>query len=78
MDKLKPLMERIAETDGLIDQIVYKLYGLTEGEIGIVKGSSAESQFDKFVLLKSQNLYVSSFLLAMKATRISFRAWSMR
>jgi hypothetical protein len=33
--KFKPLMERIAATDGLIDQIVYKLYGLTEEEIGI-------------------------------------------
>ena len=39
VDKLKPLMERIAETDGLIDQIVYRLYGLTEEEIGIVKGN---------------------------------------
>jgi UDP-glucose 6-dehydrogenase len=39
--KLKPLMERIAATDGLIDQIVYKLYGLTEEEIGIVKGKAA-------------------------------------
>lgn len=29
-DKLKPLMERIAAMDKLIDQIVYKLYGLTE------------------------------------------------
>lgn len=35
--KLKPLMDRIAATDGLIDQIVYKLYGLTEEEIGIVE-----------------------------------------
>lgn len=38
--KLKPLMERIAATDGLIDQIVYKLYGLTEEEIGIVEGKA--------------------------------------
>jgi hypothetical protein len=36
--KLQPLMERIAATDGLIDQIVYKLYGLTEEEIRIVEG----------------------------------------
>jgi hypothetical protein len=35
--KLKPLMGRIAETDELIDQIVYKLYGLTDEEIGIVE-----------------------------------------
>ncbi len=38
VDKLKPLMERIEATDRLIDQIVYKLYGLTEEEIRIVKG----------------------------------------
>ena len=31
-------MDRIAEADGLIDQIVYKLYGLTEEEIRIVEG----------------------------------------
>ncbi len=37
VDKLKPLMERIAATDGLIDQIVYRLYGLTEEEIRIVE-----------------------------------------
>ena len=39
VDKLKPLMERIAETDELIDQIVYRLYGLTKEEIGIVEGN---------------------------------------
>jgi hypothetical protein len=38
MAKLKPLLDRINETDGLIDQIVYKLYGLVEEEIEIVKG----------------------------------------
>jgi hypothetical protein len=38
--KLQPLMERIAATDGLIDRIVYKLYGLTEEEIGIVEGKA--------------------------------------
>ena len=37
--KLKPLMGRIEATDGLIDQIVYKLYGLTDDEIKIVEGS---------------------------------------
>jgi hypothetical protein len=41
VDKLKPLMERIAATDELIEQIVYKLYGLTEEEIGFVEGKSA-------------------------------------
>jgi len=38
--KLKPLMEKIDATDALIDQIVYKLYGLTEEEIRIVEGSA--------------------------------------
>ena len=37
--KLKPLIDRIEATDGLIDQIVYKLYGLTEEEIKIVEES---------------------------------------
>jgi hypothetical protein len=35
--KLNPLMTKIDATDALIDQIVYKLYGLTEEEIGIVE-----------------------------------------
>jgi hypothetical protein len=39
MGKLDPLLERIASTDRLIDQIVYRLYGLTEEEIAIVEGS---------------------------------------
>ena len=43
--KLKPLMGRIDAMDGLIDQIVYKLYGLTEDEIKIVEeGISGEKQ----------------------------------
>ena len=36
--KLGPLRERIRLTDDLIDAIVYRLYGLTEEEIRIVKG----------------------------------------
>ncbi len=36
--KLKPLMAKIDATDALIDQIVYKLYGLTDEEIAIVEG----------------------------------------
>lgn len=36
--KLKPLLERMELTDKLIDQIVYKLYGLTEAEIAVVEG----------------------------------------
>jgi len=34
----KRLVERIASTDALIDQIVYRLYGLTEEEIAVVEG----------------------------------------
>ncbi|MCK4394670.1 hypothetical protein KAX17_17350, partial [Candidatus Bipolaricaulota bacterium] len=37
--KLCPLKEKIQLTDNLIDQIVYKLYGLTEEEIEIVGAS---------------------------------------
>jgi hypothetical protein len=38
--KLLPLLERIRLTDRLIDAVVYKLYGLTEEEIGIVEGNA--------------------------------------
>lgn len=34
---LEPLKAGIKATDELIDEIVYKLYGLTEGEIKMVK-----------------------------------------
>ena len=40
LSKLLPLKENIRKTDWLIDQIVYKLYGLTEAEIKIVEGRS--------------------------------------
>jgi hypothetical protein len=40
MGKLLPLRERIRQTDELIDAVVYKLYGLTEGEIRIVEGKA--------------------------------------
>ena len=36
--KLGPLRVRIRQTDELIDAVVYRLYGLTEEEIGIVEG----------------------------------------
>ena len=36
--KLKPLMDRIERTDRLIDQVVYKLYGLSEEEVRVVEG----------------------------------------
>ncbi len=39
VSKLAPLMRRIEATDGLIDAIVYRLYGLTEDEIKIVEES---------------------------------------
>ena len=32
LNKLTPLLRRMKATDGLIDQIVYRLYGLTEDE----------------------------------------------
>lgn len=35
MRKLKPLIERIERTDNLIDQVVYRLYGLGEGFGGL-------------------------------------------
>lgn len=38
--KLLPIKQKLALTDRLIDQIVYKLYGLTEEEIAIVEGTS--------------------------------------
>lgn len=37
MTVLEPLKEKIEATDELIDQIVYKLYGLTDEEIEIVE-----------------------------------------
>ena len=37
MDKLQSLRGNIVATDGLIDQIVYRLYGLTDEEIEIVE-----------------------------------------
>src|SRR4030042_5128851 len=40
MSLLEPLKEKISSTDRLIDQIVYKLYGLTDEEIETVEGHS--------------------------------------
>jgi hypothetical protein len=37
LSKLLPLKEKLAKTDRLIDQIVYKLYGLTDEEIAIIE-----------------------------------------
>ena len=44
--KLQPLKARIAATDVLIDEIVYKLYGLTEEEVRIVKGECEPTDAD--------------------------------
>jgi predicted transcriptional regulator len=40
MAVLAPIKTRIAATDDLIDEIVYRLYGLSKEEIAIVKGES--------------------------------------
>ena len=41
---LRPIKDRLASTDRLIDQIVYKLYGLTDEEVAIVEaGTKAKS-----------------------------------
>lgn len=39
MSILEPLKARIKATDELIDEIVYRLYGLMEEEIKVVKGT---------------------------------------
>jgi hypothetical protein len=38
MADARPLLQRLAATDRLIDLIVYRLYGLTEEEVAIVEG----------------------------------------
>ena len=40
---LDPLLSRIQQTDTLIDEVVYQLYGLTDDEIAIVKGNVSPS-----------------------------------
>jgi hypothetical protein len=44
LSKLLSLKEKLHKTDWLIDQIVYKLYGLTEEEIKIVENSKKEQE----------------------------------
>ena len=41
MGKQRPLLDRIEKTDELIDDVVYRLYGLTEEEIRIVEGGAS-------------------------------------
>ncbi len=38
LERVLPIKERLAKTDALIDQVVYRLYGLTEEEIRVVEG----------------------------------------
>src|SRR6266487_3515444 len=38
LERILPLKDRLAKTDALIDQVVYRLYGLTEEEIKVVEG----------------------------------------
>ncbi|HEX6557287.1 MAG TPA: hypothetical protein VF026_31275 [Ktedonobacteraceae bacterium] len=38
LQRVLPLKERLARTDKLIDQVVYRLYGLTEEEIRVLEG----------------------------------------
>jgi hypothetical protein len=38
LQRVLPMKDRLAKTDALIDQVVYRLYGLTEEEIGVVEG----------------------------------------
>ncbi|MCK4388363.1 MAG: hypothetical protein KAW00_06270, partial [Dehalococcoidia bacterium] len=44
MKVLTPLKSRIEATDKLIDQVAYKLYGLTDDEIAIVEGVGQDKQ----------------------------------
>ena len=40
---LNPLLTRIQQTDALIDQVVYQLYGLTDEEIAVVEDNVSSS-----------------------------------
>jgi type I restriction-modification system DNA methylase subunit len=53
MGKLTPLRERIRNTDELIDATVYRLYGLTEEEIGIVEGRESVTEHPRASSLDS-------------------------
>ena len=44
LNAIAPLKTDIEATDDLIDQIVYKLYGLTDDEIAIVEGQQSHSE----------------------------------
>ena len=38
LQRVLPIKERLGKTDALIDAVVYRLYGLTEEEVGVVEG----------------------------------------
>jgi len=38
LQRVLPIKERLGKTDALIDAVVYRLYGLTEEEIGVLEG----------------------------------------
>ncbi len=40
MEVLAPILTRLALTDGLIDELVYRMYALSDAEIALVEGSS--------------------------------------
>ncbi len=52
---LRPLKEHLAWTDWAIDQVVYKLYGLTEEEIQVIAGSSNQSSASRLPPSESAN-----------------------
>ena len=47
LDTLLPIKMQLMRCDNLIDQIVYKLYGLTEEEIAIVEGRHLTNESDR-------------------------------
>ncbi|WP_316430782.1 MAG: hypothetical protein EDM05_047885 [Leptolyngbya sp. IPPAS B-1204] len=47
LDTLLPIKMQLMRCDNLIDQIVYKLYGLTEEEIAIVEGQPVAKEEEK-------------------------------
>ena len=38
-EALAPVLARIVATDALIDQVVYRLYGLSTEEVAVVEGT---------------------------------------
>ncbi|RZB33415.1 MAG: hypothetical protein SRB1_01147, partial [Desulfobacteraceae bacterium Eth-SRB1] len=44
LSKLKPMMDRIEKTDWLIDQAVYRLYGLTDEELEVLQNNRSQKE----------------------------------